>query len=907
MKHIPYILGLLLALALLVGMRAPFLRCEPFVPGAPLVYDEKDYLHGARSLVAGDTTSDTAEAWIRAPATAWLLLTVARGRGVPPALAGCDFQILQIGMWALVLGLVASITRQLFGRRAALASALVIALLPVAVSVTLMIHADTLFCLGLVATFWALLLYARQRRLAWLAVAGLAAGASTLTRSLLLPLLPLLAIWLVAVEWEGRGWPSPPNPLARRRRRGGEVSPNTLVARSVEPRAIPITTEQNTGQSEENTEQSKALSPPLPSQRERGQGVGALLRSLAPCALFVGLLALTIAPWIWRNYQLYGGFIPSDTTGAINLFRDNVSGPDVNFNTIRNASPNPVGRQRYATQRAWQAISADPAEFARKFVYSSLISWSPGDFQHTRTFITVLLEQPRTASLLAHLTVLLWLAVPLALLGMLFAPRDAPGASGYRAVMLAMALLYTVLIGVTHFEERYRLPYLLLWLPYAGWCLAHPRALLARLRRPAGLIAAGAIVVVSLFYVPLLWPDQWKDARALGLHAGGLLRDSWGDLAGALADQQAAAALQPELREARVAAAQLQARQGDLAGAEQTLRAALRDADALKQRTPADATVALQQLLRGQGRMAESAALDGALDPAVRRRAEALAWQHGAAPAPALRLGPDDFGLVSGFYSSANQPLRWSGPQARVLLAGAGQYVCLRATANRPPGMPAPTVTLSARLDGGAAVALQPILPPRQGWAWLCSPLPPHADGAPPSQVELDLRAPSYNPFAAGQSNDARDLGVALSNVELRDGPLALDPESGLLLSHTTGGPQPNTSLWLLGTSGDARGRPGASVPITLWWRANDAPPQGIFTFVHLLDAAGQKVADYNAPLAGDQRPRPWVAAEPLSDQAALTLPANLAPGQYRLIGGAFDPTSGARLAEADLGTFVVE
>ena len=79
----------------------------------------------------------------------------------------------------------------------------------------------------------------------------------------------------------------------------------------------------------------------------------------------MGLLALAITPWVWRNYQLYGGFIPSDTTGAINLFRDNVSGTDVNFTTIRNQSPNPVDRQRYATQRAWQAISAEPAAFAR--------------------------------------------------------------------------------------------------------------------------------------------------------------------------------------------------------------------------------------------------------------------------------------------------------------------------------------------------------------------------------------------------------------------------------------------------------------------------------------------------------------------------------------------------------------
>src|SRR5919112_3865716 len=128
MKPIPYILGLFLALTLLVGVRLPFLRCEAFVPGAPLLYDEKDYLHGARSFAAGDTTSDTAEAWIRAPATSWVLLMMARLQGVPPALAGCDFQLLQSGMWAIILLLVAAITAQLFDQRAALASALVLAL-----------------------------------------------------------------------------------------------------------------------------------------------------------------------------------------------------------------------------------------------------------------------------------------------------------------------------------------------------------------------------------------------------------------------------------------------------------------------------------------------------------------------------------------------------------------------------------------------------------------------------------------------------------------------------------------------------------------------------------------------------------------------------------------------------------
>src|SRR4029078_5979063 len=124
-----------------------------------------------------------------------------------------------------------------------------------------------------------------------------------------------------------------------------------------------------------------------------------------------------------------------------------------------------------------------------------------------------------------------------------------------------------------------------------------------------------------------------------------------------------------------------------------------------------------------------------------------------------------------------------------------------------------------------AAVALPPILPPHQGWAWLCAPLAAPDDSAQKHQIKLDLRSPGDNPFAAGLNNDARDLGLAISDSELRAGPLAIDPESGLLLDYAAGAPEPSEHMRLLGISGRARGTPGAHVPITLWWRAEQAPP----------------------------------------------------------------------------------
>jgi 4-amino-4-deoxy-L-arabinose transferase-like glycosyltransferase len=887
MRAICYVVGLSLAIALLAGLRLPFLRCEPFIPGMPLLFDEKDYIRGANALPSGDTTVDTNEAWIRAPGTSWLLLTVARARGVPVELAGCDYQRVQVGLWAIMLALIAAIAAMLFGRRAALATALLVALLPIGAAVTLMLHADTPFMLAQTAAIWALLVYARRGHWMWLVAAGICAGLAALVRSPILPLLPVLALWA--------GWENWRRKQAEDRRPTG--APASSSALSLSKKLISRFRPRVRGDSATDDESDKPGSAPWRLT---------LARLVLPGALMVACTALVLTPWIARNYRLYGGFIPSDTTGAVNLLDNNAPRGFSAFNSIRAASDNPIERQRYATRQALIFIGANPAGFARKVVYASWLAWSPETFRRTWNFWTALLERTRPAALFAQLTVLLWPTVALAMLGLLFAPQTAAGARGYRAVMLLAALYYTLTIGVTHFEERYRLPFLLLWLPYAGWGLAHPRGLVASLWRPAGALAAAAVLLLGISYAPLVWPLEWDSARALTLHARGLIRAGQGDLPGALADQQSAAAILPELREAKVAAGRLQAAQGDLPGAERTLRGALGDAQAVKLRPPADATVALQQVLRAAGRLDESAALDAGLVFSSRRRAEELAWDAGAPPGPTLHLGAGDLGLVRGFYAlDQERAFRWSSPRAQLLLAGTGDHVCLRANAGRPDDVPAPTVTLRARVDGGATATLGRLRPPRNGWAWLCARLPAPI-GPPATRVELELQVDPYNPFAHGAASDARDLGLALEAATLRGGPLAIDPATGLLLDQPAVAPEPG-ELQLLGMSGEARGRPGADVPLTLWWRDAQAPPDGVFTFLHVLDAGGQTVAAYNAPLAAGRRPTPWVADEPLIDHAAISLPAGLLPGRYRLIGGAFDPGSGAQLAKAGLGELVVE
>lgn len=883
MRIVRYTIGFALVLGLLAALRLPLLRCEPFIAGAPFFLDEAEYVAYANAFATGDTSVESARPWTRAPATSYLLLTVARLRGLPPELAVCDFQIVQTALWGGVLLLISGIAGLLFGARTALIAALLVAILPDGISLALLVHSDLLFCFWLAATVFALFMHARYQDTAsaprwwsgWLIVGGLCAGLGGLTRSPMLTVLPVLLLWAGARRNAAGRLFAPPRPAALR-----------LVAPS-----------------------------PLDKGRVRAALrhapdwlIGKLRQHALPGALFLICCLVVIGPWTARNYRVHGGLIVSDTLGAINLLNDNALRRHETFDTIMAVADTPIERQRYATRTAIAVISADPLRFASKFARNTLLAWSPSEFAEITNFWHKLIERPRTGALLAQLDALLWLLLPLAWLGLLSAPAAAPGARSYRLASAALAACYTVMIGIAHFEPRFRTPFLLLLLPYAAWSLAHPRALAAALRRPRAWVPLVASAALLIGFASAVWPAQWRGAEALALHGRGLARAAWGDPAGALADQQAAVDREPDLREARIAQAELLAARGDQAGAEQALRAGLSRAVERRDRTPPDLVVALQGRLLAEDRQSEVAQLDRQMVVPARRRAERLAWQQDPTPGPALLLGQNDLGLVRGFYSAeTNQDatFRWSAPRAQLRLAGPGQQLCLRLNAARPLDVPAPTVTLSVT-SGGASIASARLQPPRNGWSWLCAPLPAARPAAP---LSVDLRATAYNPYLRNEGIDPRDLGVAVAEVALRDDVVALDPESGLLLDRRaalTADGQPANAPQLLGLSGSTRGAPGAVVPLTLWWRAPEPPPVGSFTFVHLLSPAGDVLASYNAPLAAGQRPTPWSYTEPLADRAALPLPVDLAPGSYQLVAGAFDPASGAVLVRADLGSFEV-
>lgn len=98
-------------------------------------------------------------------------------------------------------------------------------------------------------------------------------------------------------------------------------------------------------------------------------------------------------------------------------------------------------------------------------------------------------------------------------------------------------------------------------------------------------------------------------------------------------------------------------------------------------------------------------------------------------------------------------------------------------------------------------------------------------------------------------------------------------------------------------TVADPVARPGGALDLTLFWQAGGAATRPYTVFTQLLDASGALVAQQdNWPVNGQWPPTCWRAGDAIVDPYRLALPADLPPGDYRLVAGLYDAQSGARL-----------
>lgn len=95
---------------------------------------------------------------------------------------------------------------------------------------------------------------------------------------------------------------------------------------------------------------------------------------------------------------------------------------------------------------------------------------------------------------------------------------------------------------------------------------------------------------------------------------------------------------------------------------------------------------------------------------------------------------------------------------------------------------------------------------------------------------------------------------------------------------------------------GDGPFAPGDVVPVTLFWQA-DTPPERYKVFLHLMDGAGNLVAQNDAEPRGNLSPTSiWPIGELITDRYGVFLPPDLPSGVYHLRVGMYRLDSGERL-----------
>ncbi|MFN2291104.1 MAG: ArnT family glycosyltransferase [Anaerolineae bacterium] len=93
----------------------------------------------------------------------------------------------------------------------------------------------------------------------------------------------------------------------------------------------------------------------------------------------------------------------------------------------------------------------------------------------------------------------------------------------------------------------------------------------------------------------------------------------------------------------------------------------------------------------------------------------------------------------------------------------------------------------------------------------------------------------------------------------------------------------------------------GQIVPLSLFWQRLEEIDSDYGVFVHLVDGAGQLVAQTDSPPVGGSLPTSsWQQDEIIVDRHGLPLPAELGPGHYELRVGMVDPSTGDRLPVVD-------
>ena len=129
---------------------------------------------------------------------------------------------------------------------------------------------------------------------------------------------------------------------------------------------------------------------------------------------------------------------------------------------------------------------------------------------------------------------------------------------------------------------------------------------------------------------------------------------------------------------------------------------------------------------------------------------------------------------------------------------------------------------------------------------------------------------------------------IEISKIKINARPHRFDlPTPQFKSSATLGG-----KIKLLGYDLDPK-----NIALVLYWQATEKIAERYSVFVHLLDAKGNIVAQRDSePAAGAAPTTSWLRGEVIADAHRIDVPANLAPGEYTLMIGMYQAANGMRL-----------
>jgi len=722
----------LLAIVLLgIGLRLWMIGISPLDPSYSNADDGDYYRRALRLALTGQYIDDN---WLIRPPlhvffyAFWLRLAIVIGR---PTLGVPFIQLAQTGLAALTIMLGYAIGTRLFPMRRNLAGLLFAFFLATWYSFVeqpSVLFSELIYMFLFFLHVWLLLRFDTSGKRRYLALAGFALGAATLTRSPALYSLAFVVLWLLVRAW----------------------------AKNREPGA-------HFGRTEHQTNTENATS----------SWSGTIWVTLGSIGLVIACCLAVVLPWTARNYIVYQRLIPVDTLGQINLWLDldAVDKRDDHINQLRQLPQ--ADRAAYALAQARAILAADPLKPFRPMWDTFRHIWKlqfVEDFFVKQSFYTRPLRESAPLGLVGDL---IWLVFTLG--GLLGLVRPAREGLHNRLFMLAWLGYSLVTVLVFHVEPRYLLPIWTLLGLYGAWGLAGSWELAGRswglknspqfpVPRPASaaLIALQAALAITFIVLLLTYRDYPTviangQAREHGMRAGEQAYAA-NDYPTAEQNFRAALVAQPDFVDAKVDLALALAAQGRRAEAAGSLtRGESRRSDLLigvlagelGDTDKARATIARSEATAGED-----------------IQAWALEWLR-PPPRTAQALdGASDIGYISGFSSAEGQEggrFRWLTGAGRIVLPLSAplrpaQAIVLRMTGGQP-GVTALDVWLGERWVGRVPVE-------SGGWRDYRLPIPAELVGQ--RQAALRLRAPTFMPMLRDSASlDMRVLSLMISAVRV--------------------------------------------------------------------------------------------------------------------------------------------